>query len=50
MAARHAGQVVVESCACALADLAPQCGQNADPSNIRAKQLGQLTVASRARQ
>jgi hypothetical protein len=42
--------LVAESCACALADLAPQWGQNADPSNIGAKQAGQLTVASRARQ
>jgi hypothetical protein len=50
MAARHAGQVVDESCASARADLAPQCGQNADPSNIWAKQPGQLTVARRARQ
>jgi hypothetical protein len=30
--------------------LAPQRGQNAAPSNISAKQDGQLTVASRALQ
>ena len=33
-----------------VAERAPHVGQNADPSNISAKQRGQLTVASRARQ
>jgi hypothetical protein len=47
---RQAGQGVDEACRSALAERAPQVGQNADPSNISAKQLGQLMVASRARQ
>jgi hypothetical protein len=50
MALRQAGQAAEWGLGSALAERAPHFGQNAAPSNIRAKQLGQLTVASRARQ
>jgi hypothetical protein len=40
----------MEGRAVARAARAPHCGQNVDPSNMRAKQCGQLIVASLARQ
>jgi hypothetical protein len=50
IAARQAGQGADAGYRSARADRAPHAGQNADPSNIRAKQPWQLMVASRARQ
>jgi hypothetical protein len=50
MTPRHAGHAEDDGCGSALADRAPHFGQNADPAKMRAKQAGQLTMASRARQ
>jgi hypothetical protein len=50
IALRQAGHAVEAGCCSARTDRAPHVGQNADPSNISAKQFGQLMVASRARQ
>jgi hypothetical protein len=50
MTPRQAGHAVEDGWGSALAERAPHFGQNADPANIGAKQPGQLTVASRARQ
>jgi hypothetical protein len=47
---RHSGQRAIEGCAVARTARVPHCGQNVDPSNMRAKQCGQLIAASLARQ
>jgi hypothetical protein len=46
----QAPQGAAEGCGSALTERVPQAGQNADPSNIRAKQRGHAIVASRAPQ